>query len=220
LYYLQSRYYNPEWGRFINADGITGQTGELLSHNMFAYCLNNPVNREDQGGYLSNWLKIGIGVVAIAVGVVATAITGGAAVPVLIASLEIAAGSAATSAAVSVVSNRMSTGSWGGSAQAAWDGAADGFMWGGVTSGAAAVGAAAKGIKIKQIGKLKPQNKDDGYLGIMYENKRRSLKSYEIHSPHDRGHTVWHYQQNTWNPRNMTVNSKKAKHWSLTFKRI
>ena len=23
-YYLNSRYYNPEWGRFINADGIIG----------------------------------------------------------------------------------------------------------------------------------------------------------------------------------------------------
>ncbi|WP_338032614.1 RHS repeat-associated core domain-containing protein [Clostridium manihotivorum] len=31
LYYLQSRYYNPEWGRFINSDGVAGQTGELLS---------------------------------------------------------------------------------------------------------------------------------------------------------------------------------------------
>ncbi|MDV3428896.1 MAG: hypothetical protein LIR50_18045 [Bacillota bacterium] len=33
MYYLQSRYYNPEWGRFINADGLVGSTGELLSHN-------------------------------------------------------------------------------------------------------------------------------------------------------------------------------------------
>ena len=51
LYYLQSRYYNPEWGRFINADGITGVKGELLSHNMFAYCANNPVNMKDPSGF-------------------------------------------------------------------------------------------------------------------------------------------------------------------------
>ncbi|MGF0108615.1 MULTISPECIES: RHS repeat-associated core domain-containing protein [unclassified Clostridium] len=44
LYYLNARYYNPEWGRFINADGIVGTQGELLSANMFAYCKNNPVN--------------------------------------------------------------------------------------------------------------------------------------------------------------------------------
>jgi RHS repeat-associated protein len=50
LYYLQSRYYNPEWGRFINADTLMGETGELLSHNMFAYCANNPVNLEDPDG--------------------------------------------------------------------------------------------------------------------------------------------------------------------------
>jgi RHS repeat-associated protein len=52
LYYLQSRYYNPEWGRFINGDAVLGLTGELLSHNLFAYCLNNPVNMVDFNGYI------------------------------------------------------------------------------------------------------------------------------------------------------------------------
>jgi len=51
LYYLQSRYYNPEWGRFINADGIIGQTEELLGHNMFAYTKNNPVRMSDRNGF-------------------------------------------------------------------------------------------------------------------------------------------------------------------------
>ena len=37
LYYLNSRYYNPEIGRFINADGLIGQTGDILGHNMYAY---------------------------------------------------------------------------------------------------------------------------------------------------------------------------------------
>lgn len=44
LYYLQSRYYNPEWGRFINADTLIVQTEELLGHNMVAYTRNNSVN--------------------------------------------------------------------------------------------------------------------------------------------------------------------------------
>lgn len=57
LYYLQSRYYNPEWGRFINADGIVGQPGELLSANMFAYCSNNPINREGPSGYIWSFIK-------------------------------------------------------------------------------------------------------------------------------------------------------------------
>ena|GEM_PF-1959040 len=51
LYYLQSRYYNPEWGRFINADGIIGQTGELLGHNLFTYAKNNTANMSDPSGF-------------------------------------------------------------------------------------------------------------------------------------------------------------------------
>ena len=50
LYYLQSRYYNPEWGRFLNADDYVNPNGDLLGFNMFAYCGNNPVNRNDDGG--------------------------------------------------------------------------------------------------------------------------------------------------------------------------
>ncbi|KOA20845.1 tRNA nuclease WapA precursor [Clostridium homopropionicum DSM 5847] len=50
LYYLQSRYYNPEWGRFLNVDEYVGKVGTLLSANMFAYCLNNPVNLYDPSG--------------------------------------------------------------------------------------------------------------------------------------------------------------------------
>jgi RHS repeat-associated protein len=51
LYYLQSRYYNPEWCRFISADVIAGQVGELLGHSVFAYVKNNPINMRDSVGY-------------------------------------------------------------------------------------------------------------------------------------------------------------------------
>ena len=50
LYYLQSRYYNPEMGRFINADVYTSTGQGLLGNNMFAYCGNNPVVRLDADG--------------------------------------------------------------------------------------------------------------------------------------------------------------------------
>ena len=53
LYYLQSRYYNPEWGRFLNGDNYGGQVGVLLSHNIYAYCMNNPINASDPSGYIS-----------------------------------------------------------------------------------------------------------------------------------------------------------------------
>ena len=53
LYYLRSRYYNQGWGRFINADIQLGKVGAILSHNMFSYCINNPVNRDDPAGLTS-----------------------------------------------------------------------------------------------------------------------------------------------------------------------
>ena len=53
LYYLQSRYYNPEWGRFISADTtdiLTATPMGLTDKNLFAYCDNNPVTRIDISG--------------------------------------------------------------------------------------------------------------------------------------------------------------------------
>ncbi len=50
FYYLNSRYYDPETGRFINADGVIGSNQDLISYNLYAYCGNNPVNRSDPSG--------------------------------------------------------------------------------------------------------------------------------------------------------------------------
>ena len=50
LYYLQSRYYDPQVGRFINADSLVTTGNGMTSSNMFAYCLNNPVNGCDPCG--------------------------------------------------------------------------------------------------------------------------------------------------------------------------
>ena len=51
LYYLQSRYYDPTTGRFINADVYTDTHSETpLSTNMFAYCESNCVNNTDKTG--------------------------------------------------------------------------------------------------------------------------------------------------------------------------
>ena len=50
MYYLQSRYYNPQVGRFLNADGYVSTGTGILGYNMFAYCLNNPVNGYDPCG--------------------------------------------------------------------------------------------------------------------------------------------------------------------------
>ena len=50
LYYLTSRYYNPVWGRFINADGYASTGQGFTGDNMFAYCNDNPVNYNDSEG--------------------------------------------------------------------------------------------------------------------------------------------------------------------------
>ena len=50
FYYLQTRYYCPTIGRFINADEYISTGQGLLGYNMFAYTGNNPVNRVDHDG--------------------------------------------------------------------------------------------------------------------------------------------------------------------------
>jgi RHS repeat-associated protein len=51
LYYLQSRYYNPAWGRFLNVDGLIFTGNGLLGFNMYVYCDNNPITKIDPTGY-------------------------------------------------------------------------------------------------------------------------------------------------------------------------
>ena len=77
LYYLQSRYYNPQWGRFINADNIIAGVGGLMQgYNMFAYCFNNPVNMNDSSGNWPKWLSGALNVVGGALQVAAGAALG------------------------------------------------------------------------------------------------------------------------------------------------
>jgi len=56
LYYLQSRYYNPTYGRFLNTDTteiLEATQGTPLGANLFAYCNNNPVNMVDPMGNIA-----------------------------------------------------------------------------------------------------------------------------------------------------------------------
>ena len=58
FYYLQSRYYDPAIGRFINADNIIANVGgNIRGYNVYAYCFNNPINMHDQSGNWPQWLK-------------------------------------------------------------------------------------------------------------------------------------------------------------------
>ncbi len=64
LYYLGSRYYDAEVGRFVNADKIMGATEDISTYALFTYCGNNPVERYDQGGmrWITKLVKLRISI--------------------------------------------------------------------------------------------------------------------------------------------------------------
>ena len=70
LYYLKSRYYDPEVGRFINPDAYASTGQGILGTNMFTYCRNNPVNLYDPSGTSAAAL------IAIALVMIAAALSG------------------------------------------------------------------------------------------------------------------------------------------------
>ena len=73
LYYLNSRYYNPEIGRFINADDhslVTATPGANTDKNLFTYCDNNPIVRADDEGDI--WHVLIGGALGAVSGVVST----------------------------------------------------------------------------------------------------------------------------------------------------
>ena len=72
FYYLQSRYYDPNIGRFINADGPEISVFSAINikdSNLFSYCANNTVSHSDNSGYFINTI---IGAI---VGGIVTAVT-------------------------------------------------------------------------------------------------------------------------------------------------
>lgn len=118
FYYLQSRYYDPQIGRFISADSYASTGQDFVGYNMFAYCGNNPVTRADgSGGF---WHLVVGGVIGGVVGAISSAVSGGDAVDVLIGAVAGVAGGvlaasgadavaqAVGSAVISMASNAIS----------------------------------------------------------------------------------------------------------------
>jgi RHS repeat-associated protein len=69
FYYLQSRYYDPAICRFINADGLF--TDGFVGSNLFAYCVNDPVNTVDPTGNFA--ITATVALITFGIALVATA---------------------------------------------------------------------------------------------------------------------------------------------------
>ncbi len=66
MYYCKSRYYVPDWCRWLNGDSVSCLTPQNINGlNLFSYCYNNPVMYFDPNGNMPNWLKVLIGVTVI-----------------------------------------------------------------------------------------------------------------------------------------------------------
>ena len=80
LYYLNSRYYDPETGRFISPDILTildETKGQINGLNLYMYCYDNPVNYSDRSGYSPEWWQWVLSGLSLAAGIACCFIPGG-----------------------------------------------------------------------------------------------------------------------------------------------
>ena len=143
-YFLKTRYYDPEIGRFMTIDGIEYLDPETINGlNLYAYCRNNPIMYADPSGHLPEWAwKLIIGTVFILAGAFVTAATAGAATAfwaafgsaLLTSTIQVGIGTA-VSAGLGFIAGGLSTGTWEGAFTGMIDGAVDGYMRGGIISG-------------------------------------------------------------------------------------
>ena len=203
FYYVSSRYYDPEIGRWINADipeTLTADFENFAQYNLFAYCFNNPVNMSDETGTWPSWAKkvvAAVAVVAVVAAVaavtVATAGAGTAAAVIAVgaakgAAIGMASG-AAIGAATGAVSHRVSTGSWSGAGTAALNGMGDGALSGAVTG--AITGAAGSAIKVSQAAKAW----DSGTFKSGYQSMKYHYNKHVVSEGLTKGNNVLKYTQ-------------------------
>ena len=109
FYYLQSRYYDPENHRFINADTYAStDSGNSIASNMFAYCGNNPIIRSDDDGQF--WHIIVGAVIGATVGAISAAIQGKGTAGILAGAVLGAASGALAASGAGVVAQTIGSG--------------------------------------------------------------------------------------------------------------
>ena len=78
LYFLKTRYYDPEIGRFITIDDISYLDPESINGlNLYAYCFNNPVMMIDESGCAPAWWEWLISGLTLAAGIALCFVPGG-----------------------------------------------------------------------------------------------------------------------------------------------
>ena len=182
LYYLKSRYYNPVFGRFVNADDEFVVEIERFHHNqynLFAYCNNDPVFDSDTDGMLSLFGKIALGIGAaicvaavtvLTCGVGTATLAGAVAVGAAKGALIGAAAGAAAGAGIGYATTGTVDGMWEGAAIGFGVGSAVGMTIGGTYSGVKYGSFASKKLLTEHYAKHGQE------FGKMYSNVRDYAK--------------------------------------------
>ena len=207
LYYLQSRYYDPEIGRFISPDSVENiNPSEIFGLNLYAYCNNNPIMNVDPTGkdwnsfwnsignwFEEHWVELVIGTAFIIVGAVVTALTAGTGAgfmaafgSALLASAKATGISMAISAGIGALVGGITNG-WEGALQGFGDGIADGFMWGGIFAGGAQI--LSGGFNI--LARAGVNYSKQGFIKIFTPNRLRDAK--EIAKIASKGQNFYEY---------------------------
>ena len=152
LYYLKSRYYDPQTGRFISMDDISYLDPETIGGaNLYTYCLNNPVKYVDPSGHklsdVDMWL---LGGTLLLMAPVATVMTCGAASGTIAGAIFVIAKGALIGGAINGTLGIVAGGigfqndkvnwSWEGAAEGFAQGVVNGIISGGVSAGLSGIG--------------------------------------------------------------------------------